>query len=198
MPTLISQHDILTVPGWHGSSAEHWQSIWERAHPAFRRVEQHDWKNADPAVWADTLEGSVASAGRPVVLVAHSLGVLTVVQWAAQSRYVNKVHAAFLVAPPDVENYSDPACCLSSFAPIPRHRLSFDALVVGSENDQYARCARVEQLAADWGAEYVCAGLAGHINVESGHGPWPQGEELFVDFLARRQGAERRSCQLDR
>lgn len=197
MPTPLSQLDILTVPGWYGSPAEHWQSVWERTHPNFRRVEQRDWVNADPAVWADTLEDFILSAGRAVVLVAHSLGVLTVVQWAARTGLANNIQAAFLVAPPDVENYGDPACCIKSFAPVPRQRLPFGALVVGSENDPYAESARVEQLAADWGAEYVCAGRVGHINVGSGHGPWPQGEELLLNFLARRRETEMRLCQAD-
>lgn len=187
MPAPFSQFDTLIVPGWHGSPAGHWQSIWERAYPGFRRVEQKDWIHADPDTWAASLDSFVASTTKPVVLVAHSLGVLTVAHWAAQSSQVNRVHAAFLVAPPDVEHYDGPADCLSLFAPIPRHRLPFDSLVVGSENDPYASASRVVQLAADWGAEYMCTGPVGHINIASGHGPWPAGEALLIDFLARRQ-----------
>jgi predicted alpha/beta hydrolase family esterase len=33
---------VLTLPGWLGSDASHWQSRWERLH-GYRRVEQSDW-----------------------------------------------------------------------------------------------------------------------------------------------------------
>jgi len=42
----------------------------------------------------------------------------------------------------------------------------------------------VAQEAADWGADLVDAGDAGHINTASGYGPWPGGEEL-IGRLAR-------------
>ena len=29
---------ILIVPGWSGSGPSHWQTIWEREHPEYRRV----------------------------------------------------------------------------------------------------------------------------------------------------------------
>jgi hypothetical protein len=50
------------------------------------------------------------SAGRPVVLVAHSLGCLAVAWWAEYERLANGLRAdlpvigALLVAPPDVED----------------------------------------------------------------------------------------------
>ena len=33
-----------------------------------------------------------------------------------------------------------------------------------------------------WGARLVDAGHAGHINVASGHGPWPAALQLIADL----------------
>jgi hypothetical protein len=40
-------------------------------------------------------------------------------------------------------------------------------------------------LAADLGAQFLDAGAAGHINVASGHGPWPEGSMAFANFIAK-------------
>jgi hypothetical protein len=37
---------------------------------------------------------------------------------------------------------------------------------------------RARWLAKRWGAEFVDMGEAGHINVASGFGPWPEGRAL--------------------
>ena len=36
------------------------------------------------------------------------------------------------------------------------------------------------ELAEAWGAEFVDAGDSGHLNSESGHGPWPDGLLRFA------------------
>ena len=57
------------------------------------------------------------------------------------------------------------------------------SLVVGSSNDPFATRAGSESLAAALGASFVDAGEAGHLNEESGHGPWPEGLMRFAGFL---------------
>ena len=42
---------------------------------------------------------------------------------------------------------------------------------------------RAQQLAADWGAQWVDAGAAGHINSASQLGDWPQGHALLQDLV---------------
>jgi len=75
----------LIVPGWQGSPDDHWQSHWQRTLPNSSRVEQTDWLTPRREDWVAELERSVASDTRPVVLVAHSLGCITVALWAAQA-----------------------------------------------------------------------------------------------------------------
>jgi len=51
--------------------------------------------------------------------------------------------------------------------------------VVAAPDDPYADFKTIEDLARSWGSEFVNIGKGGHINVASGFGPWPQGEELL-------------------
>jgi hypothetical protein len=68
---------------------------------------------------------------------------------------------------------------------MPLDRLPFPVLMVASENDPYLPIEVAAPLASAWGAQLVDVGRQGHINVESGHGPWPAGEGLLRGFVAR-------------
>jgi hypothetical protein len=166
----------LILPGWQGSPDNHWQSHWLRSLPNATRVEQADWNHPDPASWVAALECAVGAASTPVILIAHSLGCVTVARWAAQAPLASlrQVRGALLVAPADVER---PGCpeALQGFAPIPRDLLPFPSQLVGSDNDPAASAARALQLARDWGAQAAVLSGAGHINVKSGHQRWEQG-----------------------
>ncbi|WP_068828989.1 RBBP9/YdeN family alpha/beta hydrolase [Pseudomonas sp. BMS12] len=166
----------LILPGWQGSPHEHWQSHWQRSLPHASRVEQADWNNPDPHRWVAALERQVAAARGSLILVAHSLGCITVARWAAQAPIssLRKVRGALLVAPADVERANCPEP-LRGFAPIPREPLPFPSLLVGSDNDPAASAARALELARAWDAQAVILPGAGHINVKSGHQRWEQG-----------------------
>ena len=166
----------LIVPGWQGSPDDHWQSHWQRTLPNSSRVEQADWLTPRRDDWVAELERSVASDARPVVLVAHSLGCITVARWAAQApqELLRRVRGALLVAPADVQRSNCPEP-LRNFAPIPRQPLPFASLLVGSDNDTAASAARAVELGRDWGSETAILAGAGHINVKSGHHRWEQG-----------------------
>jgi predicted alpha/beta hydrolase family esterase len=177
---------VLLIPGWHGSPEGHWQTIWERSGwRGATRIEQRDWVAAERAEWVRGVEDAVA--GR-VVLVAHSLGVLTVAHWAAESGKTGCVAGAFLVAPPDAESVATFPAALASFANVPMGRLPFPTLVAGSETDPYARLERVEEMARGWGARFVNVGAAGHVNVASGHGEWAEGKGLVEAFMVAVDG----------
>lgn len=177
-----SDVDILIVPGWSSSGPDHWQSRWERNLSTARRVEQDDWIKPDRDRWVGRLIAEAAGSARPVVLIAHSLGVATVVHAAAKLP-AGIVAGAFLVAPADVEEAADwPvtqgeifSSVESGFAPLPEAPLPFPAALVASSNDPYCRLDRARHLANCWHARLIEAGAAGHINAHSGHGPWPEG-----------------------
>ena len=173
---------VLTLPGWQGSGPEHWQSRWEALH-GYERVEQNDWQRPLRGDWSVRLDELMADASEPVLLVAHSLGCQLVAWWAAHSRHVNRVSAAVLVAPPDVEQQHELQQRLHSWTPIARQALPFKTLVLSSNNDPYCSLERAQAMAADWDAEFENLGELGHINAESGLGDWPDGHARISRWL---------------
>lgn len=180
---MPSQATILIVPGWQNSGPGHWQTLWQRKHPEFMRVEQRDWERPMRAEWVATLDAAVASVGGPVALVAHSLGCITVAHWAAQApETARAVAGALLVAPPDITR-TDNIPADAGFAPAPQTPLPFRSILVASENDPYCDYEDSRRLAAAWGSQFVSLGAAGHINTDAGYGPWPAGEALLASLL---------------
>jgi hypothetical protein len=181
----VSEADILVIPGLGGSGPDHWQSRWNAKLPTVRRVDQGDWEKLGLAAWRGRIVEEVARAARPVVLVAHSLGVLAAVHAApflAKGQSV-KVKGGFLVAPPSAEVLAGLDALNPAFLTLPGEPLPFPSLVVASRNDPFASFAESEALARTLGAELIDAGFSGHINIESGHGPWPEGLMRFAGFL---------------
>jgi predicted alpha/beta hydrolase family esterase len=170
---------VLIVPGYGDSGPEHWQSLWEAANPDFRRVAQRDWLYPICSEWVATLESAIRAAGAPVVLVAHSLGCLAVAHCASTDTL--PVHAALLVTPPDVERPDFPPV-IEGFAPIPMRPLPFPSILVASRNDTFTDFTRAAELAKAWGSRLVDAGASGHLNGDSGFGPWPLGETLLAEL----------------
>jgi hypothetical protein len=168
---------VLMIPGFTGSSPGHWQSIWEREHPEFRRVEQRDWDHPEPEEWVSTLDRAIRATPGAVVLAAHSLGCVTIARWA-RAFGGRSVHAALLVAPSDVEAPQAPLE-VRGFAPIPLDRLPFPSVVVASTDDPLVSLERAERFARAWGSRLVSIGAAGHIHTAAGYGPWPEGKEML-------------------
>lgn len=183
----------LIVPGWQGSADEHWQSHWQRSLPNSARVEQANWLNPKREDWVAELQRNIASDPRPTILIAHSLGCITVAHWAAQApvESLRRVRAALLVAPADVERANCPPA-LQNFAPIPQHSLPFPSQLVGSDNDTAASAARAIEMARDWGSDVAILSGAGHINVKSGHQRWEQGFAYLYRLQSRIEQADRR------
>ena len=177
--------DILIVAGLWNSGPQHWQTHWERKYSKWERVAHRDWQNPDRDEWVAELDAAIAACeGRPI-LVAHSLGCMLVAQWAqwacTHGGSPLKIAGAFLVAPSDVEAPSYPIDA-GGFAPIPMAPLPFPSVVVASTNDEYAAIERSRAFAEAWGSKLVEIGDAGHINADTGYGPWPEGEQLLEDF----------------
>ena len=166
----------LILPGWQGSAEEHWQSHWQRSLPNSARVEQQDWLNPQRDDWVAALNQAIAADPRPLILIAHSLGCVTVAHWAAQApvELLRRVRGALLVAPADVERSGCPAP-LQNFAPITRDLLPFPSLPVGSHTAAAASARRAIAVSRAMGCEAAILTGAGHINVKSGHRYWEQG-----------------------
>lgn len=175
--------DILIIPGYTNSGPDHWQTRWEEKLSSARRVEQAEWSKPVLADWKANLVAAVNSATKPVVLVAHSLGVATAVQAVPEFR--NKIAGAFFVAPPDVANPNVRPKHLMTFGPYPRDPLPFPSITVASRNDPFCAFDVAEDIAGAWGSLFIDAGERGHINAESGHGPWPEGTLTFAKFVSQ-------------
>ncbi len=50
-------------------------------------------------------------------------------------------------------------------------------------DNPFSTFAESEGLERALGAELIDTGFSGHINVESGHGPWPEGLMRFAGFM---------------
>ncbi|MDO9417129.1 RBBP9/YdeN family alpha/beta hydrolase [Pararhizobium sp.] len=179
----VSEADILIVPGYTNSGPDHWQSRWQSKLASARRVEQAEWAKPVRGDWVAQMAEHVNSATKPVVIVAHSLGVATAIH--AIPHFRNKVAGAFFVAPPDVANASIRPKHLMTFGPYPRDPLPFPSMVVASRNDPFGTYEHADDMANAWGSLLVDAGESGHINADSGHGPWPEGTMVFAQFISR-------------
>lgn len=174
----------LIVPGLDGSPAPHWQHWWAATDPRALMVDLTDPARPSPAVWEAEL-ASMILQHPDCVLVGHSLGAVLVARILTKWPQL-KVRAALLVAPAETAG-SDR---IGHFGPIPERSLGVPAMVVASRNDPWMRFTRARGLALEWEADLIDLGFAGHINVASGFGPWPEGKALRDRLVYRPRFAE--------
>lgn len=170
----------LIIPGLHNSGHDHWQTWFETHVPGSVRVIQRDWKDANLPDWSGRVRREINRIPGKLFLVAHSFGVLAAVQ-AAQD-HADRIGGALLVAPADPERFG-----VADYLPL--EPLAFNSVVVASTNDPWMRHDRAAHWADLWGSDFVSLGAVGHINADSGFGPWPEGLALLQRL--RRQHAAR-------
>ena len=180
--------NTLIVPGLGNSGPAHWQTWLEGLLPEARRVRHIDWSAPTLARWAHELRREIDHMGGRVWLVAHSFGCLASVVAAADRP--DRVAGLLLVAPPDPTRFDAvglrPASAWGQPGGldglIPATPFGVPSLLVASQSDPWASFACSEAWARAWGSQLVDLGDAGHINVDSGHGPWPEGLALLEQF----------------
>ncbi len=177
-----SDADILIVPGYKNSGPDHWQSRWQARLRTARRVMQDEWSKPVREDWTARMAEAVNEATRPVIIVAHSLGVATAIQ--AIPQFERPVAGAFFVAPPEVDNPGIRPRHLLTFGPYPRDPLPFPSVTIASRNDPFSSFEKAEDIAAAWGSLFIDARESGHIDSASGHGPWPEGTMILARFLS--------------
>jgi predicted alpha/beta hydrolase family esterase len=186
-----SDATVLVVPGLRDDVAGHWQTLLVAALRAEGRA-----VHSVPPMGRDDLDcvARVAAIEReaqtiigPLLIVAHSGGVVMLMHWARQTRHA--VRGALLATPPDFEQpmpagYPTLAeLDAGGWLPVPRDQLPFPSIVAASRNDPLGRFERVAGLARGWGSRLVDLGEVGHLNPASGFGEWPRAFE-FIDELA--------------
>ena len=160
---------VIIVPGLRDSGPAHWQSLWERRLPNVVRVHQERWDEPDLERWSQRV-ADVLERTSPAWIVAHSFGCLASVRALAQTG--RAVRGVFLVAPADPEKFGIET-------QLPHEPLGVKGAMIGSLSDPWLSWQKAERWAARWKLPLLCAGSAGHINVDSGHGHWPEGWNLF-------------------
>jgi uncharacterized protein len=183
---LTQDATILIIPGLGNSGPDHWQSRWEAKLSSARRVVQADWDHPNAADWTASIRDEVTAADKPVILIAHSLGVIAAVravQGMAGDGMADKIAGGFLVAPPSDRVMAEHAAIDPAFSPAPTAPLPFPSVLVASQDDPYSTFREAEDMAYAWGSAIADAGFSGHINLASGHGPWPEGLMRLAGFL---------------
>ncbi len=194
----MSNPTVLIVPGLRVHVAGHWQSLLEARLRAAGRpvvaVKPMGRADLDCDARVDAIERASYSIDGPVVIVAHSGGVIMVAHWAQFTR--RPVRGALLAVPPDFETPMPAGYPTvaeldgAGWLPVPRAALPFPSIVAASRNDPLAGYERVAELARQWGSRLADLGEVGHLNPASGYGDWP-GADQFIDELAAAKSAAR-------
>lgn len=176
----LREPTVLIVPGLRDHVDAHWQTHLARDLPRVRSVPAMGRDDLDVAGKVAAIEREARAIDGPLILVAHSGGVVMVAHWARATR--RKVAGALLATPPDFEQPmpggypSLQALAAGGWLPVPRGPLPFPSIVCASRNDPLASFERVAEFARGWGSELVDLGDVGHLNPASGFGPWPEAQ----------------------
>ncbi|MFE7398290.1 RBBP9/YdeN family alpha/beta hydrolase [Streptomyces sp. NPDC057557] len=186
--SLSALPTVVIVPGLRDHVPDHWQTVLADRIADARTVPplEKDRLSRDAQVAA--LNEALSDISGPVLLVAHSAGVMTTVHWAQRHR--RPVKGALLATPPDFVTPLPDGCPTpevlreNGWMPTPRTPLPFPSIVAASTNDPLADVDHVAGLARAWGSRLVDLGPVGHLNPASGYGEWSRAEE-FVRELGR-------------
>lgn len=177
-PVKPSTQPIVLVPGLRNSGPGHWQTWFESLQPRIRRVQQENWEDPRLPEWAGQVCQTLEETGEPAWIVAHSFGCLASV--AASRLRPGQIRGALLVAPADPNRFQIPPAALAGALPFP-------SLVIASSNDPWVSLASARHWADSWHSDFIDVGPLGHINVDSGHGPWPAVLDYFAQLQAQAQ-----------
>jgi predicted alpha/beta hydrolase family esterase len=159
----------LIIPGLDGSREGHWQQWWLDNDPTSQPVQLSELHNPVPEEWEQELLSAIMD-NPGATLVGHSLGAVLIARVLTRWPYLD-VKAALMVAP--AEDPSHPRA--KPFTPLRELALPVPTTLVASRNDPWMSQTRARKLASLWRSRFVDVGMAGHVNIESGFGPWPLG-----------------------
>ncbi|MCE2570454.1 RBBP9/YdeN family alpha/beta hydrolase [Motilimonas eburnea] len=174
---------IVNVPGYTNAGPQHWQTYIEKKFKHTVRVQQQDWLSPVRQTWIDGLEQTLSQVSGKVVLVGHSCGANTIVQWAQQHNNANVI-GALLVAPADIDSASA-VKAIQVQRPQAIQALWFPSILAYSDNDAHARPEVSEHFAQCWGSELAFFKGADHFHTEAGFGDWPAGDALIEQLAGQ-------------
>jgi predicted alpha/beta hydrolase family esterase len=180
---------VVLVPGLRGHVEDHWQTRLAATLPNTRTVSPLGRNEPSLSARVSLLDQIVEDVDGPVVIVAHSAGVLATVHWAA-TYTGTKVVGALLATPPafavplppeypSVSQLRD-----NGWLPIPRRPLPFASILATSTDDALGNPVRLRAMANAWGSREHSLGAVGHLNPASGFGEWPAATPLIEELTA--------------
>ena len=182
---------VVIVPGLRDHVDEHWQTLLENKLDRVRSVPPLSENKLSLAARIAALDAVISDIDGPIVLVAHSAGVMITVHWALQAN--RPIVGALLATPADLERQLPEGYPMledlnsNGWLPIPRRQLPFPSIVAVSSNDPLADRLRVANMAEVWGSRLVDLGDVGHLNPASGYGEWSQAEEFIGELTQLRE-----------
>jgi predicted alpha/beta hydrolase family esterase len=173
---------FLILHGLQGSGPGHWQTwLAARLRADGERVAYPDLPDADAPSqrpWREVLERALEGLPNPVV-VCHSLSCLLWLHHVdAGGAPAERV---LLVAPP---SEASGVTEIEPFLPVPLPRLTAGTRLVCSDNDPYCPEGAAGLYGEPLGIAVDLLPGTGHINPETGYGPWPAAEAWCVDGSA--------------
>lgn len=172
---------VLIIPGLNDSGPGHWQTWLQGQYSDAVRVIQSRWDRPELQRWSDRIAQTLARHDPRTewIAVAHSFGCLALAHHLAWRKDLAErqpggsaclsptpIRAALMVAPASPDKFGVRNL-------LPQRDLRLPATLVGSDTDPWMRADEAQDWAHRWGQHFTSLGDAGHINVDSGHGPWP-------------------------
>ncbi len=181
---------LLIIPGLHDSGPAHWQTWLQQQYRDALRVVQRDASQPDLQRWSDRIRSTLDRAGgdNEWIAVAHSFGVLALARHLAEHPE-SPIRQALLVAPAEPDKFGVAEL-------LPHHRLAIPSTLIASQNDPWMSAASALRWAGRWGSSFSNLGQVGHINTESGFGPFPLARR-WVESAKARAARDRRPEHAD-
>lgn len=199
--------NILIVPGYHGSGDGHWQTWLQQQLPNAKRVSGIDWERPILHNWSKAIIENLDQTTDQSVIVAHSFGCLASAMTVANRP--QKVAGVLFVAPADPQRFSlfgsrsvgvgtsgsqpvgvkNVASGQNNFAAqpdiaryLPSGPLNTPGVLIGSRDDPWMKLQHAYAWSKRWQLAFRDAGAVGHINIDSGFGPWPWIKTALLSF----------------
>lgn len=182
---------VLIVPGLRDHVEAHWQTRLAARLDRVHTVPPMGRDDLDCGRRVAAVEQAATAIDGPILVVAHSGGVITLAHWARTTG--RPVLGALLAAPPDFETAMPEGYPTldglrrGGWLPVPHGPLPFPSIVVASRNDPLGRFDRVADLTRGWGSRVVDLGDVGHLNPASGFGDWPAAGTFIRELAASGQ-----------
>jgi predicted alpha/beta hydrolase family esterase len=175
---------FLIVHGLHGSGPEHWQSwLAERLRAAVEDVRYPtlpDFDEPSLGSWLSALRSQLSDvpAGKELVVACHSLGSILWLHHAASADTGARRPARLLLNAPPGSRAAEEEPVLTRFLPPPLdaqglHRSADEVRIVIGTEDPYDPDAEARRYARALGVPLDVIEGGGHLNADSGFGPWP-------------------------